>query len=392
MMTNASTTSTTSLSTSSGTSPARPGAMGRVYNFSAGPACLPESVLQECARAMLDVDGTGMGILEHSHRNSWFMTRLESVEHSIRAVTGAGPEWRVLLMQGGASLHFNLLPLNFLRPTSQADYPDTDVWSAKAILQAKSMEAMGLTGHVRVPFKGAPCHYDHVPSADEMSLPPGAAYLHYCSNNTVHGTRFEQPPSSDAPLVCDSSSEMLGRPMDLNRHAMIYATAQKNLGVAGSVLVMIKKDFLETARRDLPSMLSYREFDTAGSMPNTPPTFGIFVMGLMAEWVLAQGGTQAIARANSEKSALLYAQIDGSSGFFRGLAQKHCRSHMNVSFKTTSPQLDKLFVDEADRVGMNGLTGHRDAGGIRASIYNAFPRAGCEMLAQFMREFARTRG
>ncbi|MBX3354691.1 MAG: 3-phosphoserine/phosphohydroxythreonine transaminase [Phycisphaeraceae bacterium] len=360
----------------------------RIFNFSAGPACMPEEVLAQLQEDIWSVRGSGIGIMEHSHRGPVYDRIIEEAEADCRAVAGIGDAHHVLFLQGGATLQFAMLPLNFLHPGRIADYPDTGVWATKACKEAK------LFGKVNVAFDGSKTKYDHTPSANELTLTPDACYLHYCSNNTIYGTRWPEPPKTNAPLVADTSSEMFARPWDFQHHAMVYAGAQKNLGPSGVVLVLLRKDFLETQRKDQPiaTMLDYRKHVENGSRLNTPNTLGIHVMGLTFKWILKHGGLKAIEQRNAEKAGVIYAAIDGSGGFYRGHATRECRSHMNVVFRCPSEDLDKKFVKEAEAAGMDGLKGHRDAGGLRASIYNAFPKAGCEALAQFMAEFAKKNG
>jgi len=363
----------------------------RIFNFSAGPACMPEEVLMQLQEDIWSVRGSGIGIMEHSHRGPVYDRIIEEAEADCRTVAGLGDTHHVLFLQGGATLQFAMLPINFLHPGRTADYPDTGVWSTKAIKEAK------LYGKVNIAFEGSKTKYDHTPRAGEMSLTPDACYLHYCSNNTIYGTRWPAPPKSGAPLVADTSSEMFGRAYDFASHAMVYAGAQKNLGPSGVVLVLLRKDFLDTARKSTPehpiaTMLDYRKQVENGSRLNTPNTFGIHVMGLTFKWILKNGGLKGIEARNAEKAKIVYDAIDGSGGFYKGHATPECRSHMNVVFRTPSEDLDKKFVKEAEAAGMDGLKGHRDAGGLRASIYNAFPKTGCEALAQFMGEFLKKNG
>jgi phosphoserine aminotransferase len=280
--------------------------------------------------------------------------------------------------------------MNFLPPPPEgvADYPDTGVWTTKAIKEAK------LFGNVNVAFEGSKVGYTYVPSDSEIkqSPPPGAAYLHYCSNNTIYGTRYAKPPTTKAPLIVDASSEIFSRPIDVNKHALIYAGAQKNLGPSGVVLVIIRKDFMEKGKKNLPGMFSYSTHAKNDSRLNTPPTFGIYVMGQVFKWILKQGGLPALEKRNAEKAKLIYDAVDQSGGFYKGVARPDSRSHMNITFRTASEDLDKKFVGEATKLDMDGLKGHRDAGGIRASVYNAFPLQGCKVLAEFMREFAKRNG
>ncbi|MFK7960042.1 MAG: 3-phosphoserine/phosphohydroxythreonine transaminase [Phycisphaerales bacterium] len=358
----------------------------RILNFSAGPAILPEPVLEQLQQDVWNIAGSGIGIMEHSHRGPVFTRVIEEAEANCRAVGNVPDSHAVLFMQGGATTQFSTIPMNFLAAGSTADYPDTGVWTTKAIKEARKH------GNVNVSFDGSTSSYDHVPSADELSLTDGAAYLHYCSNNTIYGTRYATPPATSAPLIADTSSEMYSRPIDVAKHAMIYAGAQKNLGPSGVCLVIIERSFMEGGAAGLPSMLDYRNHAAKGSCFNTPPTFGIHVMGLVFKWILEHGGLAAMAERNAAKAGHLYGAIDHSGGFYRGVARTDCRSDMNVTFRTPSDELDKAFLAAAAEHGMSGLKGHRDAGGLRASIYNAFPPAGCEQLAQFMSEFARTHG
>jgi phosphoserine aminotransferase len=368
-------------------------ASGRVFNFSAGPACLPEEVLKEVQADVWDIRGTGIGMLEHSHRMPTFDAVLAEAFADCKGLFGRewSDDYDIAFLPGGATMQFAMIPLNWLPVGSVADYPDTGIWTSKAISEAKRFDPT-LVGRVHVAFEGSKFRYDHVPDATELSLTPNAAYLHYCSNNTVYGTRYATPPSTPAPLVCDASSEMFARPHDLRRHAMIYASGQKTLGPSGMVLVVLRKDFLAKARKGLPGMLDYREYIAGESRPNTPPAFGIYLMGRMFKWIARQGGPAGLAVANAEKAKIVYDAIDGSGGFYVGLARPDSRSHMNVSFRLATEELAQRFAQDAAAAGLDGLKGHKDAGGIRASIYSAFPREGCVALAEFMREFARTKG
>ncbi len=358
----------------------------RTLNFSAGPAILPEAVLRQAQADLWSIDGTGIGIMEHSHRGPVFDRVIEEAEADCRKLANISDDYSVLFLQGGATMQFAMIPMNFLTEGRVADYPDTGVWASKAIKEAR------LFGDVNVAFDGSRHQYDHVPTDEELSLSDNAAFLHYCSNNTIYGTRYLTPPNTDAPLVCDASSEMFSRPIDIDRHTLIYAGAQKNLGPSGVTLVIIRKDFMEQGREGLPTMLDYRKHAKGGSRVNTPPTFGIYIMGQVFKWLLDQGGLEGIERINERKASYLYDAIDQSGGFYRGVARADCRSVMNVSFRTPSDELDARFLDEAAANDMDGLKGHRDAGGLRASIYNAFPEAGCRTLAEFMADFARRNG
>lgn len=360
----------------------------RIFNFSAGPAVLPEPVLEQAQQDLWNIRGSGIGIMEHSHRGKVFDRVIEEAEADCRRIGGISDDYAVLFLQGGASLQFGQIPMNFLTPDRVADYPNTGEWTTKAIKEAK------LFGRVNVPFDGATCNFDHVPTDAELEgrLSPDACYLHYCSNNTIFGTRYNSPPRTSAPLVCDTSSEMYSRPIDIARHVLIYAGAQKNLGPSGVTLVIIRKDFAARANSGLTTMLDYRKHIENGSRYNTPPAFGIYVMGLVFKWILAEGGLAEMERRNADKARLIYDAIDAHPGFYRGHSRPECRSHMNVTFRTPSPELDARFIKLAEASRMDGLKGHRSTGGIRASIYNAFPRAGCEALASLMHDFARQNG
>jgi len=357
----------------------------RIFNFSAGPATLPEECIRQAQEDLWNIDGSGIGILEHSHRGRVFDRVLQETEADCRALGGISDEYDVLFLQGGATLQFAMVPMTFLAPGKTADYLDTGAWTQKAIKEAK------LFGGVNVVFDGSASDYDHTPADDEYSQTPDAAYLYYCSNNTIYGTRYAQAPKTGAPLIADTSSEMFSRPFDIGRHALIFAGAQKNLGPAGVTLVIIRKDFMASGRKDLPLLLNYSKIAEKDSCLNTPPTFGIYFMGRVFKWLLDQGGLEAISRHNEEKASLIYDVID-ELDFYGAVARPDSRSVMNICFRTPSEDLDRKFVAEAAEHGMDGLKGHRSVGGLRASVYNAFPKQGCEALAQFMRDFAQRNG
>ena len=358
----------------------------RIFNFSSGPAILPGEVLEQARQDIWNIADSGIGILEHSHRGAVVNRVFEEAEADCRRLAGIPDEYHVLFLQGGASLQFTMIPMNFLTKGRTADYIDTGVWSSKAIKEAS------LLGTVNTAFAGAETGYDRVPAIDEPHFVDDAAYAYYCSNNTVYGTQFKRPPKTSSPRVCDASSDILSRPLNVAGHAIIFAGAQKNLGPAGCTLVIIRKDFLDLAADGLPSMLDYRQHADKGSRLNTPPVFAIYTMGLVFKWIERQGGLEALARRNQEKAALLYQAIDDSGGFYRPVAGTGSRSLMNVTFTTPGSELDAQFVEEASRHDMSGLKGHRSVGGLRASIYNAFPRQGCATLAAFMGHFARAHG
>jgi phosphoserine aminotransferase len=375
------------MTTATGSTVSATGTAGhRIFNFSAGPATLPEEVIQQAQADLWNIAGSGGGIMEHSHRGKVFDRVIEEAEADCREIGNVPDDYSVLFLQGGATLQFAMIPMSFLGKGQVADYADTGVWTTKAIKEAKKI------GTVNVAFDGSATSYDHTPADDELSLTDGAAYLHYCSNNTIYGTRYQKPPGSPAPLVADMSSEMFSRPVDIAGHALVYAGAQKNLGPAGTTLVIIRKDFMERGADGLPLMLDYAKQAAKGSRLNTPPTFGIYFMGQVFKWIKRAGGLDAMSRANEAKAKLVYDAIDGSGGFYQAVARPDCRSVMNVCFRTPGDDLDKRFLAEAGENDMDGLKGHRDVGGLRASIYNAFPHRGCEALAQFMAEFARRNG
>lgn len=361
-------------------------ATDRILNFSAGPAVMPEPVLERIRDDVWNIDGSGIGVLEHSHRGPVIDRVFDEATARVKSLASLGDDHEVLFLQGGATMQFGMIPMNFLPADRTADYPDTGTWTTKAIKEARKF------GHVNVAFEGETCSYDHCPDASELSLTDDASYLHYCSNNTIFGTRYATPPSSSAPLVCDASSEMFARPWPFADHALVYAGAQKNLGPSGVALVIIRKDFMETACRETIDMLDYRKHAKSGSRMNTPPVFGVYAMNLVMEWIESQGGLAAMSDHNDAKAKVIYDAIDGSGGFYRGHARACCRSTMNVTFRLPSEDLEKTFLAESKAAGMSGLKGHRSVGGIRASIYNAFPAAGCDALAAFMGEFAKTHG
>ena len=363
-----------------------PTTIHRVHNFSAGPAVLPVPVLEEIQRDLIALPGAGMSILEISHRSKTFESILAQAEADIRALAGIPASYRVLFLQGGASLQFSMVPMNLLSPGATADYIDSGSWAEKAIKEAKRVG----TVHVAATTKAD--SYTRVPAQSELTLTPGAAYVHMTSNNTIEGTQCRDLPDvGSVPLVSDTSSDMFSRPIDVPRHALIYAGAQKNMGPAGVTVVIIRADLLQRSQKTLPTMLNYAVHAENGSLYNTPPAFAVYALGLVMKWLRAQGGLDAMARANERKAAKLYAEID-RTGFYRGTAEKNSRSLMNVTFRLPSEDLESQFVREATAAGLDGLQGHRSVGGMRASIYNAFPETGIDALVQFMQQFERTHG
>ena len=358
----------------------------RVHNFSAGPAVLPVSVLEEIQRDLVSLPGVGMSILEISHRSAAFEAILAQAEADIRTLAAIPSNYKVLFLQGGASLQFSMVPMNLLTSGAIADYIDSGSWAEKAIKEAKRV------GTVNVAATTKAENYSRVPRQDELKLTPGAAYVHMTSNNTIEGTEYKELPAvGDVPLVSDTSSDMFSGPIDISRHALIYSGAQKNMGPAGVTVVIVRDDLLQRSSKSLPTMLNYAVHAENGSMYNTPPAFAVYALGLVMKWLIANGGLAAIAKTNERKAAKLYSEID-RTGFYRGTADKACRSLMNVTFRLATEDLEKQFINESTAAGLDGLKGHRSVGGMRASIYNAFPEDGVDALVAFMREFERKRG
>jgi phosphoserine aminotransferase len=358
----------------------------RVFNFSAGPAVLPLVVLEEIQRDMLALPSAGMSILEISHRSPPFETILAQAEADIRTLGGVPSNYKILFLQGGASTQFSMVPMNLLTAGATADYIDSGSWADKAIKEAKKV------GTVNVAATTKSENYSRVPLQNELRLTSGAAFVHMTSNNTIEGTEFKTLPEvDDVPLVNDTSSDMFSRPIDVARHALIYSGAQKNMGPAGVTVVIVRDDMLARSQKSMPTMLNYAVHAENGSMYNTPPVFAVYALGLVMKWLLAQGGLAAIATVNERKAAKLYDEID-RTGFYRGTAHKDCRSLMNVTFRLATEDLEKQFVKAATAAGLDGLKGHRSVGGMRASIYNAFPEQGVDALVAFMREFEQKQG
>jgi phosphoserine aminotransferase len=358
-----------------------PAASERKLNFSSGPAALPEEVLRRAQAAIWDLEGSGIGVLEHSHRGPAFMKVADRAERRVRDVGNIPDDYAVLFLQGGASSQFFGVPMNFLRPGATADYCNTGVWSAKAIAEARRL------GSVHVACSSEQSAFDHIPAAADTRWSAAPAYAHFTSNNTIYGTQWrEEPvPPRGVPLVCDASSDLFSRPIDVRRYGLVYAGAQKNLGIAGVTLVIARRDLIAHGRDDLPTMLQYRTHELAGSMHNTPPTFAIYVLAEVLGWIAAEGGLAAMAERNQAKAKLLYDFLDGSRAF-RGVARADSRSLMNVTFRAATPALERELLARADARGLDGLAGHRTVGGLRASIYNAFPEHGVRRLVQLLAE------
>ena len=356
----------------------------RVHNFNPGPAALPLPVLQQVQGDLLDFAGTGMSILEMSHRSATYEELHNQAIADLRTLLGGTEDHAILFMGGGAQMQFALVALNLLAPGSYAEYLVTGVWSETALSEARKI------GDARVLWSSALMTHTRIPLPGEFHIEAGAAYLHYTSNNTIVGTQYTYVPAAlDVPLVCDMSSDLLSRPVDLSHYSLIYAGAQKNLGPAGVTVVLIRRDLLERCRADLPSTMSYAQMAAHNSLLNTPPVFAIYVAGLVAQYLLAQGGLAAAEARNREKAALLYAALDNSEGFYRGWAQPESRSCMNVTFRLPTPALEKRFITESTHAGLIGLAGHRTVGGMRASLYNAVSLESICVLVEFMEEFQR---
>jgi len=357
----------------------------RIYNFSAGPAVLPEPVLRKAQEAVWNVAGSGIGIMEHSHRGKVFEKILDEAEAACRELAGIPDSYRVLFLQGGASLQFSMVPMNLLPDDGTADYLLTGVWAQKAVKEAKI-----LGGKVHIAASSESTNFDRIPRAEEISYSPNPVYVHFTTNNTIFGTQWRSEPNVPAgvPLVADTSSDMYSRPIDVRKYGLIYAGAQKNLGPSGVTLVIVRDDLVESGPKTLPTMLQYRTYAADKSMYNTPPTFGIYVIGEVFKWIKAQGGLAAMAEHNEAKAKLLYEHLDNSE-FFRGTVQTTSRSLMNIPFRAPTEELEAKFIAEATKKGLDGLKGHRSVGGMRASIYNAFPREGVFALVTFMKEFER---
>lgn len=358
----------------------------RIYNFSAGPAVLPVEVLQEAQRHLVELPGVGMSVLEISHRSKTFDEIIQGCEADMRTLAKIPNDYKILFLQGGASLQFSMVPMNLLPEGGSADYIVTGVWGQKAVKEAKRV------GAVKIAASTEAEQFKRLPMQAELRLDPNAAYVHMTSNNTIYGTEFHWlPDTGNVPLVSDMSSDIFSRPLDVAKHALIYAGAQKNLAPAGVTLVIVRDDMLKRSPASLHTMLSYAVHAENQSLYNTPPVFAIYVMRLVMTWLLKNGGLEAVDKSNERKAAKLYAEID-RSGYYRGHAHKDCRSRMNVTFRLPSEDLEKKFAKEATAAGLDGLKGHRSVGGMRASIYNAFPEAGVDALVEFMREFERQNG
>lgn len=356
----------------------------RVFNFSAGPAVLPQPVLEQARDEMLALPDRGMSILEVSHRGKEFGEVLEAAQANIRKLLAIPDGYHVLFLQGGGRLQFSMIPMNFAGPDSTAQYLVTGSWGKKAADESKRFVP------TKVTFDNADENYTRIPTEAELHVDPAAAFVYYTSNETIQGVQFsDEPDVGEVPLICDASSDFLCRPLPVAKHGLIYACAQKNAGPAGVTIVIVRDDLLSRCGDDLPGYLDYRNHAKNNSMYNTPPTFGIYVVNLVAKWLLDEvGGLEKIHDRNRRKSSMLYDVLDNSNGFYKGHAADDSRSMMNVTFQLPNDELTSSFIEESAKNELCNLKGHRSVGGIRASIYNSMPVEGVERLRDFMQEFA----
>jgi len=354
----------------------------RIFNFSAGPAILPEEVLLEAQNDFFSYKGSGMNVMEMSHRGKIFDAIIKEAEADLRKLLGIDDKFAVLFLQGGATLQFSMVPLNLMPPKNKADYIVTGSWSEKAVKEAKRVGAVNIVATTKAE------NFTRIPKQTELKLDQDAAYVHFTSNNTIYGTEWhKEPETGNVPLICDASSDFLHKKLDMNKYGLIYAGAQKNIGPAGVTVVIIRKDLLERTSDSLHTYMNYKIHVDNDSMYNTPTTFGIYIAGLVFKWLLNMGGLDEMYKRNVEKAKILYDAFDSSDGYYKGTTVKEDRSLMNVTYRLPNEQLEEKFIKEASAKGFSGLKGHRSVGGIRASIYNAFPKKGVEELVQFMTEF-----
>jgi phosphoserine aminotransferase len=360
--------------------------MSRVVNFGAGPAMLPEEVLREAQAELLDWQGTGMSVMEMSHRSKAFISIAEQAERDVRELLGIPQSYKVLFLQGGATSQFAMVPINLLRGRERADYMNTGAWSKKAIAEARRF------GRVNITASGETNNFTRIPPFKEWRLDPQAAYVHYTANETIGGIEFHWVPETGAvPLVADMSSTLLSRPIDVARFGLIYAGAQKNIGPAGLTVVIVRDELTGAAPPGTPTIFDYKVHADAGSMYNTPPTYSWYIAGRVFDWLKRQGGLTTMAQRNRRKAEKLYAAIDGSD-FYLNPVDPSCRSWMNVCFTLAVPELEGAFLEQAKAEGLVELKGHRSVGGMRASLYNAMPEENVERLVSFMAEFEKRHG
>ncbi|WP_199426285.1 3-phosphoserine/phosphohydroxythreonine transaminase [Thermaerobacillus caldiproteolyticus] len=355
--------------------------MKRAYNFNAGPSALPLPVLQRAQEELLNFQNTGMSVMELSHRSKEYDAVHNKAKQLLRKLMNIPDTHDILFLQGGASLQFSMVPMNLLPREKVGNYVLTGVWSEKALKEAKKV------GQTHIAASSKEANYTYIPSLDQIQLSKRAAYLHITSNNTIFGTQWHEFPNLPVDLIADMSSDILSREVNIEQFALIYAGAQKNLGPSGVTVVIVRNDLLEHVPENLPTMLDYRTYSSSNSLYNTPPTFAIYMLSLVLEWVEEQGGVKMIEKRNKEKASVVYEAIDASAGFYSPHAEKGSRSFMNVTFTLPNEEITKKFLAEAKEQGFVGLAGHRSVGGCRASIYNAVPYEACEALAEFMKQF-----
>ena len=357
--------------------------MSRVFNFSAGPATLPTAVLEQAKEEILDWQGSGMSVMEMSHRGKEFMSIAAQAEADLRELMAIPDQYKVLFLQGGASSQFAMVPLNLMGGSGKADYINTGSWSKKAIAEAGRYGEVHVAADTAAEFRA--------PAKDELSLSADASYVHYTPNETIQGVAFPYIPEADVPLVADMSSTILSQPLDVSRYGVIYAGAQKNIGPAGLTIAIVREDLIGNAGDSVPAMLNYQTHADNDSMYNTPPTYSWYLAGLVFQWLKKQGGLAGMAEINERKARALYDAIDGSD-FYANPVATESRSWMNVPFTLADPDLDAAFLEGAAATGLKTLKGHRSVGGMRASIYNAMPEQGVQALIEYMAEFERTNG
>ncbi|HTX90954.1 MAG TPA: 3-phosphoserine/phosphohydroxythreonine transaminase [Anaerolineales bacterium] len=359
----------------------------RVFNFNPGPAALPLEVLQQAQAEMLDYKGTGMSVMEISHRSKEFEAIVSEAQKDLTELLKIPANYKILFIQGGASLQFAMVPMNFRPASASADYIVTGTWSKKAFKESQKLGAAKAAASLDAD------NFNHLPAQSELKLDPQAAYLHFTSNETIHGVEYftEPTPPAGVPLICDASSDFISRPIDVSKYAMIYAGAQKNAGPAGVAICIIRDDLLEKIPANLPNLLDYKALAEENSLLNTPPCWSIYIVGLVLKWAKGLGGLQAIEKRNQAKADLVYKAIDESGGFYKGHA-KSDRSRMNITFRLPSEALEEQFAGEAKKQDLIGLKGHRSVGGMRASLYNALPIEASEALVKFMKEFQQKNG
>lgn len=361
--------------------------MERVHNFNAGPAVLPEEVLREAQADLFNYKGMGLSVMEMSHRSKEYQAIIDETRAAVKRIYNLGDDYDVLFLQGGASMQFLMVPMSFVPEGKTPNIVHTGTWSKKAIAEIKKL---GLPVHLAASSEEK--SFSYIPKTHQLSDNP--AYLHITTNNTIYGTEWHHDPVVDpaVPLIADMSSNFMSKPIDVNKYSMIYAGAQKNVGPAGCAVVIIKKDFLATAKEGLPSMLDYNVHAKAGSMYNTPPTFTIYMIGLVLKWIEDMGGLEKLAVNNQVKAKYIYDAIDNSHGFYKGTVVPEDRSLMNITFRMPTEELEALFISEAKKAGMIGLKGHRSVGGCRASTYNSLPLPAAHALAEFMQDFVKKHG